>query len=413
MKILIKILCFLLICLHGFSQHKKIYVEKQGDNGKYLNGADFSYSPGDTLVLKAAQNPYSYFALENFHGNADNYVVIINEGAQVQFTNGIAITNCSFLKVQGTGSADKYGFKIEDPASNGVAIDINGRSKNIEVNNVYINKKTYGFWVKQEASCIDSLQYPNWVINNIFIHDNKIENVNQEGMYLGSTGPNGNRPITCNGISISPVPLRLGDIKVYKNIIDNSGRSGIQLSGADSGVNEIYENNILNAGLELNSVQGNGISLGGFTHANVYNNVIKNTYGPGIFCVGAGLIIIQNNTIDSSGFLQQKKIDGMPGIMVDTRPTAPVDSSLLHIINNKIGANTDYGIRFYKTYNTYKKGNIIQGNTGTVNVDKAINWNGAKEMSFSIKPIFIIIVLVIFIILFFAFRYKNKTAQKS
>jgi hypothetical protein len=397
-----------LICFSGYSQNRRIYIIKQPDNGKYINGADLPYSPGDTLVLKASANPYSYLALENFHGNAQKFVVLINEDSQVEMTNGIAVTNCSYFKIQGTGSAEKYGFKIEDISSNGVAIDINGRSSNIEVNNIQINKKTYGFWVKQEANCADSLQYPNWVINNIFIHDNSISNVNQEGMYLGSTNPNGGRSVSCNGITITPVPLRMGNIEIYNNIIQNSGRSGIQLSGADSGVNEIYNNSITNAGLEFNAIQGNGISLGGFSHANIYNNIIKNTFGPGIFCLGAGSIFIHNNTIDSSGFLEGKTVNGMAGIMVDTRPTNPVDSSLLNITNNKIGVNTDYGIRFYKTLDTYKTGNFLSGNTGTVNIDKSINWNGAKQMSISFKPALILIAIAVAFILFIMYRYKNK-----
>ncbi len=352
---------------------KRIYIIKGSDNGKYIDGS-FSYSPGDTLVLKASGNPYSYFSLEGIHGTATCPVTIMNEGGQVKFSNGMAFSDCSYIRVTGTGSSDKYGFHIQDPSSDGVAIDVFGRSSNIEINNVDIYHKTYGFWVKEEASCIDSLKYPNWTINHISIHDNRIVKTNQEGMYLGSTDPNGARGVSCGGKTIYPKPLRLGDIKVYNNIVDSTNRSGIQLSCASSGSNEIYNNQVSNCGFELSTAQGNGISLGGYSHAYVHNNTINNTYALGIMVLGAGAIQVDSNIITNSGRLAGYTVSGMDGIMVDTRYTTPADSSLLHIKNNKISGYTDYGVRFYATYWTYAKGNIVCNNTGTVNIVPGIDW---------------------------------------
>jgi hypothetical protein len=353
---------------------RRIYITKGSDNGYYNTGAGIGCNPGDTLVLTAAQNPYTYFSLEGVHGTTSCPVTIVNEGGQVNMVNGMALSDCRYVHISGTGSGDKYGFHIEDPASQGVAIDVFGRSSNVEVNNVYVHNKTYGFWVKQEASCADSLQYPNWIIDSISIHDNKIVQTNQEGMYLGSTDPNGQRGISCNGTTIYPKPLRLGNIMVYNNLVDSTNRSGIQLSCASYGKNHIYGNTITNCGFELNANQGNGISLGGYTHGYVYKNTIANTYALGILCLGAGRIRIENNNITNSGILGSNVINGMDNIMVDTRPTTPVDSSLVDVENNQLSGNTDYGVRFYNTYTTFKKGNVICGNSGQVNVANGINW---------------------------------------
>lgn len=354
-------------------------ISKNPDNGKYIDGNSFSYKPGDTLVLDAAQNPFTYFAIGNFHGSKGKSVVIINKNGRVNMINGMALSNCTFVKITGTGSEDKYGFKIEDPSWNGVGIDVEGRSSDIEISNIYIHNKTYGFWVKQEASCADSLQHPNWIINNISIHDNLIVKMGQEGMYLGSTNPNGGRQITCNGVVMMPIPLRLGAIKVYKNIIDSTWRSGIQLSGASTGDNEIYGNIIMNAGFEFNAIQGNGISLGGFSHAHIFDNIINNTFALGILMLGSGHTIIEHNHIDSSGHLAGKIANGMAGIMIDTRPTVPIENTLVEIKNNFIGTNTDYAIRFYQTYATYAKGNLVTGNTGTVKAAPGIDWSDGKH----------------------------------
>lgn len=360
---------------------KRIYVTKAADGGVYINGNSFSYAAGDTIVLKTSQNPFSYFALDLFNKGTDSCpVVITNEDGKVELTTGFSFTGCRHLKITGTGSADKYGFKISQDGM-GVGISVQGRSSNIEVEHLEIYNKHYGIWVKHEADCADSLQFPNWVMHDIDIHDNYIHYMLQEGMYLGSTDPNGLRTITCNGKTISPKPLRLGNIHVHNNIIDSTWRGGIQLCDADSGNNEINDNTVTNCGFEFNTNQGNGIVLGGYTHANIYNNYVRSTYTAGIFSLGAGLIKIYNNDVDSSGYLGGKKINGMSNIMVDTRPTnvpSPGQSNpvLMKFIiqNNTLGANTDYNIRVSKSFNTFQTENIICNNNGNLKVDGEINW---------------------------------------
>jgi len=254
------------------------------DGGRYIDGNDFKYAPGDTLALPSYQNPYTYFTLANFFGTVQKPVIITNVYGQVRFINGLGFINCRNIKLTGTGSKDKYGFRIEDPVHNGVGIEITGRSSNIEVCNVFIYNKTYGFWVKQEANCADSLQYPHWNIHDIHIHHCYIRKVTQEAMYLGSSDPNGTRPVSCNGKKLfRQFLLRLGNMLIHDNIIDSTGRGGIQLSGADSGNNEIYNNIIFNCGFEFNNYQGNGIVLGGYSHAYIHHNVISRTFAAGIF----------------------------------------------------------------------------------------------------------------------------------
>jgi len=171
-----------------------------------------------------------------------------------------------------------------------------------------------------------------------------------------------------------PKPFRLGNIKVFNMIIDSTNRSGIQLSSADHGQNEIYNNTVSNCGFEYLTNQGNGISLGGYTHAYVHDNVVKNTFAMGIFALGAGIEQIERNNISNSGKLGGRTANGMASIMVDTRPTNPIDSTTVQISNNTTGYNTDYGIRLYNTYPAYTKNNIICNNTGTVSVASGITW---------------------------------------
>jgi hypothetical protein len=344
--------------------------------GMYISGsAAFIYNPGDTLVLSTQYNPWAYFALEGIHGKPGCPVVVINEGGQVKI-DAMGVTNCTYIKFTGSGSADKYGFYMSSPTGRGTAYNIDGRSAFIEVERSDIYHKTYGAWIKQEASCIDSLQYPNWRLHDISFHDNRMFNIGQDCIYAGSTSPNGMRPITCNGVKISPIPLRMGNIRIYNNLIDSVNRTGIQLSGADSGFNEIYNNRITRCGFELNAYQGNAISLGGYTHAYVHNNYIRQTFLNGIFCLGAGLIRIENNNIDSSGYLGKIVNPGAASIMVDTRRTNPVINTQFFVRNNVLGTNTDKNVRVYKSFPTYINGNIISNNTGSaIQVESSIDWS--------------------------------------
>ncbi|MEO8712550.1 MAG: right-handed parallel beta-helix repeat-containing protein [Parafilimonas sp.] len=354
--------------------HKRIILKQGGDGGAYISNNNFSYSPGDTLVLTGT---WSYCTLDGICGNAKNSVVLLNQGSQVQLSSGFSFTNCRYIRLLGRGSSDNYGFRISVPANDGVGITITGRSSHITVSNVDIYNKTYGFWVKQEASCVDSLQYPNWTINHIKIHDCRIKKANQEAMYLGSTDPNGTRAINCNGQIIYPKPLRLAGIKVYNMIIDSTYRSGIQLSCASQGDNEIYNNTITNCGFEyVSNGQGSGISLGGYSQANIHDNTIINTYTMGISSLGAGLVTIENNIVKNSGILGGFSVPGMASIMIDTRNTNPADSTTFQVKNNTLGDNTDVNIRVYETYPTYTSNNIIcnNGSSTKIAIVSGIEW---------------------------------------
>jgi hypothetical protein len=249
-----------------------------------------------------------------------------------------------------------------------------------------IYNETYMAWVKHEADCQDSLSYPNWYLDNISFHDNKGSKIGQDALYFGSTSPNGMRAINCNGVTKSPIPMRLSNIKIYNNIIDNCGRTAIQLSGGDKGQNEIYNNTITNVGFELNQTQGSGIISGGTTQVYIHDNYIRNTFQNGIFILGSGLNRVENNDIDGSGYLGDvvNSLGQPTGILVDTRATTPVTNTLLLIKNNKLGRNAvlkGEHIIVMKSFNTYNNGNIICNNTlqsgaKAVNyVAPGINWS--------------------------------------
>ncbi|MBS1747270.1 MAG: right-handed parallel beta-helix repeat-containing protein [Bacteroidetes bacterium] len=312
------------------SKNKRIYFT---NTGNWVD-QNFNYNPGDTFVLKAGIN-YTYFSMANVHD-----IVFINEGGIAKLQNGFNFNSCTNITITGTGSKDFYGIEIAGHTSGDVGIDINGKSSHITCNNIYIHDKTYGFWVKQEvaSTCDQSLYYPNWYMDSIFIHHCMIKRMNQEGMYIGSTGENADR---VNGCGQYPYPMRLKNVHIYNNIVDSTGRGGIMLSGADKGKNIISGNTVTRCGYEMNSYQGNGIVIGGNAYANIDSNTIKNTLCDGIWVLGCGTTRVRNNKIDSSGWLNGQYAGYMHGIAFDTRPSFPFRQSTFRIKGNKIGKHTD------------------------------------------------------------------------
>jgi hypothetical protein len=345
---------------------KRIYFTNPGN----VINSHFNYSAGDTFVLKA-NIKYTYFTATGVHD-----VTIINQGGTVRMKNGFNFTNCKNIKVTGTGSKERYGFEIYGHTDGDVGIDITGKSAHITCNNIYIHDKTYGFWVKQEvqATCDASLYYPNWYMDDIKIHNCLIKRISQEGMYLGSTGQNADRPNACGKY---PYPMRLSNISVHDNIVDSTGRGGIQLSGADRGTNVIYNNKISRCGFEFNSYQGNGIVIGGNAYANVHDNTISHTLSDGIWVLGVGTTYVLRNNISYSGYLKDKHANNMHGVAFDTRPSYPFRLSTFIIKSNTINKRTDVADIYI--YNTMQK-SLTETRSGFTKNNVISNNNNGKAV---------------------------------
>jgi predicted esterase len=355
----------------------RIYMVPGNDGGKYITG-DPSVSwrtpvnPGDTLVLRS-QYAWNYFAMENYSGSAACPIVVINEGGQVWLTAGIETKSCRYIKVTGSGHAPTYyGFKVYKPGDdgNGVALSIIGKSKGIEIDRVDVYKKTYGVWAKQDPLCDVSFNYPNFTMDSIEIHHSRFRNIGQDCIYAGNTDPLGQRDTWCDGAVQHFIPMRLSNINIHHLIIDSCNRTGIQLSGADGGYNQIHNNLITRCGYEYNQQQGTGISIGGMTrNCHVYNNTIRNTFLYGILSFGVGTNYIENNIVDSTGWLDGVMNTGSNpcNILASPKQTIPFDSTRIILRNNKLGLNaTNDGTNLALVVwgpQTWARNNVVCGNT--------------------------------------------------
>lgn len=302
-----------------------------------------TFQPGDTLAFAANNtkgNYWTYISLDGFRGNPACPLVMINEGGQTWVKGStVNISNSSYVKFTGSGAPGiPYGWLMtgKNPAlrpQGPFSIVVNNRSKGIEIDSVSIHNTGIGIQIETNGSCADSLNYPNWVLDSMLIHDNRIVGTWNEGMYIGNTSPDNalyaHRPVTCNGQVTYPVPMKNGYTKIWNNYVDSTGRGGIQLANADNGVSEIYNNTVKHNGLNGDDAQGTAISIGLYTHAYIHDNTISNTYTFGIASIGAcGTNIpvrIENNQIDSTGYLRTYNLSSTSRQSIDpaTEPSFP------------------------------------------------------------------------------------------
>jgi len=159
-------------------------------------------------------------------------------------------------------------------------------------------------------------------------------------------------------------------------------------------MSEISHNIVRHCGLNGDGAQGTGISVGTYTRVSIHDNVVSNTYTWGIASLGGSgtgsVLRIENNRIDSSGYLAHYKLanterywidparepvypaelDWPFAIEVGTRPTLFKDSTTFSIRNNIIGIfkSKKAAIQVQDKFKTLTRtGNVICGNKNAGN----------------------------------------------
>lgn len=338
----------------------KTYNGTGTDKGVYISSG---INPGDTLLLKGK---FDYFSLGGIKGTKDKPVLIFNDGL-VELKSGFGFDDCEYVYI--VAQKTKIGFVISNPADpkKGTGVSINKKSAHIKVLGVEVFSKNYGCLIKNEAQEDDSINYPNWWLDDILVQDCYFHDLDSQGFYMGSTDPNNlDRPITINGKPEYPDPTRLSNIRILNNVVKNTGRPGIQLSGAMRGENEIAFNDVSNTGLQMDDAQGAGISLGGYTRGKIHDNKIRNTLTWGIASLGgSGLIEIYNNDIDLSGVNSKGSLPWPSNILTDTRTTDPKELTTVVIKNNKLGSvgkDQKNNIEIHDTKGSMSKESVVSGN---------------------------------------------------
>jgi hypothetical protein len=248
--------------------------------GPWTNIIGYNINPGDRICIMSGD--YFTITLRGVQGTKQQPVELINCGGKVRVgvdntnkagiafwaNNGVAPKH---IKLTGSGHPDhKYGFEILAGGPQGVAIT--GKPQFIEVEYLDIHSSGFaGIMAKDDPKCDDkNREIEDTVQEGLYIHHNYIHDLVGEGLYIGNSFYLGNDNY-CAGKTVWPLPLK--DIKIYENLIENTGWDGIQVGSAIAGV-DVHHNTIIRAGLAEKNAHTNSIQIGEGSTGNYHHNLI-------------------------------------------------------------------------------------------------------------------------------------------
>ena len=268
-----------------------------------VDGSKIRHRPGLVIAVKAGKR--ETLKIINFKGTASKPITVKNLGGVVDVSNSnrgyaIAIQGCKHLRFSGTGKKGVgLGFRCKTARKGMMAFHINGKSSNIEVDHVEVYGAGFaGFNVKDEPREDKSTNRGNFVMYDISLHDNYVHDTKGEGFYIGHTFYDGwKNPKTGNVL----YPHVIKGLRLYNNIIKNTGCEGIQVGSAPEDV-EIFNNLIIGTGKSpFAKWQNNGVQIGKPTTGRIFNNVIIDVPATGFVVWGDGTNHFFNNVIANVG----------------------------------------------------------------------------------------------------------------
>jgi hypothetical protein len=301
-------------------------------NTHLIDGLLLGLQPGSIIGLNAAI-PYGNLLFRNIVGAYGNPIIIKSFGGTVNI-NGTGLgyamktENSKFFRITGGDINKSYGIRL---TGGSLGLTLDKFSTNFEVDHLEIQQVGFaGLMAKTDPTCDDATIRPNFTMTDVYVHDNFVHDTGGEGFYIGNSFYQNGASTPCG---LRP-PHEIHYIKVFNNIVQNSGWEAIQVGSATKGA-KIYGNIIQNYGHANQSGQTNGLQIGEGTGGLCYGNLIKDGPGHGIIVLGLGDNVVHDNVIVNAG---------AAGIFCDERYTPGPGFQFIN--NTIINPGTD-GIRIY------------------------------------------------------------------
>lgn len=298
---------------------------------KIIDVKELGLAPGSVIGLNSATK-YGTLEFHNMVGTAEQPFIIRNCGGVAKIVatdkwHAIKTENSKHYRITGGSTPGAYGIVVQGGE---MGLKLDALSTNFEVDHVEIfNVGFAGIMAKTDPSCNDATIRGNFTMYDVSLHDNYVHDTGGEGFYVGNSFWDG-MELTCG----KRLPHEIKGLKIFNNIIANTGWEAIQVGCAIEG-SEIYNNTIKNYGAANRQYQNNGIQIGAGTGGSVYNNLIKDGPGNGMIIMGTGDNLIYNNIIVNAG---------TNGIFCDERYTPGEGFKFVH--NTIISPKND-GIKLY------------------------------------------------------------------
>jgi hypothetical protein len=299
-------------------------------NTSVVDGTVLGIKPGATICLKGGAT-YGNIIFKNIRGTATAPVTIKNCGGIATITGtgkyfGIKTQLSSYFRITG-GTGTTYGIKVNGGQH---SVTIEYLSTNVEFDHVEVGNSGFsGIMAKTDPSCDNATIRGNFVMRDVRIHDNYVHDTGGEGLYIGHSFWNKGVSTSCG----TRYPHAIEGLKIYNNVVKNSGWEAIQVGSAPKGA-EVFNNRIENYGVKNVLYQNHGVQFSEGAPGKFYGNFIKGGKGNGLMIIGNPENFVHDNVIINAG---------ADGVFCEDRSVG----AGFKFINNTIinpGAN---GIRLY------------------------------------------------------------------
>jgi hypothetical protein len=307
------------------------YTVPVSTNTLTVDGQALGLKPGAVICLKGGAT-YGNIIFKNIRGTALAPITIKNCGGTVNITGtgkyfGIKTQLSSYLRITGGSTPNTYGIKVNGGHH---SVTLEYLTTNIEFDHVEVGFSGFsGIMAKTDPTCDNVTNRGYFVMKDVKLHDNYVHDTAGEGFYVGHTFWNKGVNLSC-GVRY---PHAMEGVKIYNNVVKNSGWEAIQVGSSPTGV-DVYNNRIENYGTKLVNQQNNGVQFGEGAPGKFYGNYIKGGSGHGLIVMGNPENFIHDNVIVNAGG---------DGIFLEDRSTG----AGFKIINNTIINPKLNGIRLY------------------------------------------------------------------
>jgi hypothetical protein len=340
-------------------------------NGRLvINNRNNTYRPGDILNLKGN---FKSVLISNMSGAAGKPILIRNyQNTTVKigepdwnggsWSAACEFSNCHYIRF---GSMSDRNMMVINGSVQSAreayrALQLGDKTDNIEVCFLTIKNGGNGIVAKTDPVKNDpNTAYPKIAIRNLSIHDVTITDTKNEGMYIGHTATywdhTANQPFYSAPSKFTPghhyvQPIKWQNVKIYNNLVKNSGLDGIQTAAIDG--LEIYNNEVTNWGTQHDGAHNGGIVIGGrTTNTNTHDNYVHDGWGEFCQFYGSG----ERNaahTISNNLFINNQN-DG-----ISMRGT---DNAIVKISGNTIAGTKGNSLRI-NGYTGMKGKQIVNAN---------------------------------------------------
>lgn len=263
--------------------------------------------PGDKIMFEKGTR--KNIEISNIVGEPGDEIELCNEpdgktivaGGTTKNSSGMYTTPFSInvygskhFRLHGANNPnEKFGIEIKNLH---MGPDMKKLSTDFEVHNLHVHDiSSVGIVCKTDPTTDPATQRGNFVMKNVRVHSNLVENVGDEGTYCGSS--HYSKGVSAGGKTVQEHDVL--NLVIENNEFKNTGRDGIQVGGALSG-SRVNNNKIKNFATKAIFGHQSGIQVNEGSVLDIYENVIENGTGYGVFISGSSGTKAYRNVVKGS-----------------------------------------------------------------------------------------------------------------